>query len=170
MNDVKLTYISQPPRRYTFSTSGIANWIQQQTQEGNVLNLFAGKSRLFDYNHSITETRVDVDEKVSPDHLMDANQFIVLAIESGWKYDTIILDPPYTYRKSMEKYNGKIVSNFQKIKEFIPNILNPNGNIITCGYHSVVMGKKRGFKVKSILLVSHGGAHHDTIITNEVKK
>jgi len=68
----------------------------------------------------------------------------------------------------MEKYNGKIVSNFQRIKELIPQIILPKGNVITCGYHSVVMGKSRGFKIKEILLVSHGGAHHDTIITNEV--
>ena len=163
-----ITYISQPPRRYTFETIHVANWIRNKTQKGNVLNLFSGKSCLYDYIHEIKETRVDINEKVNPDYLMDANNFLDLAIKEEFKYNTIILDPPYTYRKSMEKYEGRSISNFQRVKEKIPQIILPNGNVITCGYHSVVMGKSRGFEVKDILLISHGGAHHDTIITNEV--
>jgi hypothetical protein len=31
------------------------------------------------------------------------------------------------------------------------------------------MGKNRGFKIKRILLVPHGGAKNDTIVTVEVK-
>jgi len=38
-------------------------------------------------------------------------------------------------RKSMEMYNGKKVSKFNKIKDFLPNLLNDNGIIITFGYH-----------------------------------
>jgi len=163
-----ITYIAQPPRRYTFSTSPIANWVREHTQHGNVLNLFAGKTRLYDYIYEIKEIRVDINESMKPDYLMDANVYIDFAIKNGLKYNTIILDPPYTYRKSMEKYDGKIVSNFQRIKEKITDIILPAGNVISCGYHSVVMGKSRGFEVKDILLISHGGAHHDTIITNEV--
>lgn len=165
---VEITYISQPPRRYTFSTAPIANWIRMKTQNGSVLNLFSGKTRLYDYIHEITETRVDTNADMKPDYLMDANDFLDLAIQKGFKYNTIILDPPYTYRKSMEKYDGKIISNFQRVKEKIPEIIETNGNVISCGYHSVVMGKSRNFEVKDILLISHGGAHHDTIITNEV--
>jgi 23S rRNA G2069 N7-methylase RlmK/C1962 C5-methylase RlmI len=60
------------------------------------------------------------------------------------KFDTIILDPPYAYRKSMEMYNGHKASKFNQIKDLIPKILNKNGIVITFGYHSVSMGNSRG--------------------------
>ena len=48
--------------------------------------------------------------------------------------------------------------------------LNKDGIVITFGYHSVSMGNKRGFTQKKILLLSHGGAIHDTIaIIEEIK-
>ena len=83
------------------------------------------------------------------------------------KFDTIILDPPYAYRKSMEMYNGHKASKFNQVKDNLKNILNENGRVITFGYHSVSMGKNRGFEQERILLISHGGAIHDTIAVIE---
>lgn len=100
---------------------------------------------------------------------MEAFDFVQMAKEKGWKYDTIILDPPYSLRKSMEKYNGKICSTFVKIKDELPYILNGGGQIITFGYTSVCMGKVRGFKKKEVCLICHGGSHHDTVIVIESK-
>jgi hypothetical protein len=62
------------------------------------LNLFAGKTRL-----DVDEIRVDLSDEFGPDYNMDAFEFVLMAKENGWKYDTIILDPPYSLRKSMEK-------------------------------------------------------------------
>ena len=81
--------------------------------------------------------------------------------------DLIILDPPYAYRKSMEMYNGHKASKFNMIKDSIHKILNKNGIVITFGYHSVSMGKSRGFVQEKVLLLSHGGAIHDTIAVIE---
>jgi hypothetical protein len=39
--------------------------------------------------------------------------------------------------------------------------------VITFGYHSVSMGRSRGFEVSEICIMSHGGAIHDTIATVE---
>ena len=47
--------------------------------------------------------------------------------------------------------------------------LNKNGRVITFGYHSISMGKSRGFSQEKILLMSHGGAIHDTIAVIERK-
>jgi hypothetical protein len=69
----------------------------------------------------------------------------------------------------MEMYNGHKASKFNQTKDLIPNILNKDGVVITFGYHSVSMGKKRGFEQKEILLISHGGAIHDTIAVIEQK-
>jgi len=37
------------------------------------------------------------------------------------------------------------------------------------GCHSISMGKKRGFKQEHLLVMSHGGAIHDTIVIVERK-
>jgi len=167
MQKIEFTFLRQPPRKYTFDTKQIAKWVIANTQNGNLLNLFAGKTRLFDYDANVIETRIDTDPTVYPNYVMDAESFLNMAIEKGLKYNTIILDPPYNLRKSIEKYNGRYLSSFQKIKEKVCNVIEENGNIITCGYNSISMGKSRGFNVMSICLISHGGSHNDTIITNE---
>ena len=84
--------------------------------------------------------------------------------------DLINCDPPYSYRKGMEKYKGHYTSRFNLIKEEIPRILNKGGIIITFGYHSTFMGKKRGFKLREICLICHGGAQHDTIAIIEERE
>ena len=48
-------------------------------------------------------------------------------------------------------------------------IMDKRGIVITFGYHSNVMGKNRGFEQEHILLMSHGGAIHDTIAVIERK-
>ncbi len=75
-----------------------------------------------------------------------------------------------SYRKSMEMYHGHVMSPFKRLKDEIPNILKPGGIVITLGYHSISMGVIRGFEIEQILLMSHGGAIHDTIATMERKK
>jgi len=160
---MRFEYLEQPPKKYTFEQPKLKKWVEKQCK-GKVLNLFAGKTKL-----EVDETRVDLSEEFKPDYCMDAFDFVILAKEKGWKYDTIILDPPYSLRKSMEKYKGKTCSNFVKIKEELPYILNEKGIIITFGYTSVCMGKSRGFQKKEVCLVCHGGSHHDTVCIVEEK-
>ena len=152
-------YIKCPLNRYTFQVKPIKKWVEQNCK-GKTLNLFAGKTKL-----NIDEIRNDLDKEVFADYQMDAVEF--LRTWKGKKFDTILLDPPYAYRKSMEMYKGIVCSPFKQLKDEIPRILNPEGIVITFGYHSIVMGKDRGFIVEKICLFSHGGAIHDTIATIE---
>jgi hypothetical protein len=85
----------------------------------------------------------------------------------GKLYDVILLDPPYSYRKSMELYNGHKNSRFKQLLDVLPDILTPPGWVITFGYHSRVMSASRGFRIREICLISHGGAQHDTVATVE---
>ena len=124
--------------------------------------MFAGKTKL-----NLDETRVDLSDEFNPDYCMDAFDFVNYAINKNLKYDTVILDPPYSLRKSMEKYHGKICSSFTKIINKLPLILNDNAIIISLGYQSTIMGKTRNFSKEKILLVGHGGSHHDTICVIE---
>lgn len=127
---------------------------------GRVLNLFSGTTLL-----NVHEIRNDLDLEMPADYHLDALEF--LTVWNGDPFDTILLDPPYAYRKSMELYKGIVCSPFRKLKDAIPGCLLPGGRVVTFGYHSVVMGKGRKFKLERIALFSHGGAIHDTIATVE---
>lgn len=152
-------YIKCPLHRYTFSVKPIREWVELNC-EGRTLNLFAGKTKL-----NINEVRNDLDPEAIADHRMDALEF--LRTYKRQKFDTILLDLPYAYRKSMEMYKGIRCSPFRQLKDEIPRVLNSNGKVITFGYHSNTMGQARGFIVEKIALFSHGGAIHDTIASVE---
>jgi hypothetical protein len=144
----------------TFKMKPIKKWVEENC-EGLVLNLFAGETKL-----NIAETRVDSNPEMLADYYMDALKF-VRSYDHKILFDTVLLDPPYANRKAMEMYKGHMASPFKQLKDEIPKILRPGGIVITFGYHSVSMGKIRGFEVEHILLMSHGGAQHDTIATIE---
>ena len=152
-------YIKCPLHRYTFSIRPIREWVESNC-EGRVLNLFAGITKL-----DIDEVRNDMDMESLAEYHMDAVEF--LRSWHGEKFDTILLDPPYAYRKSMEMYKGIKCSPFKQLKDEITRVLKIGGKVITFGYHSNTMGQFRGFIIEKICLFSHGGAIHDTIASVE---
>ncbi len=159
--EIDLTYLFQPPRKYTFEQPKLKEWVEKWCK-GKVLNLFAGKVKL-----KINEIRNDIDVNMPADYHLDALDFI-----KNWqkeKFDTIVLDPPYNLRKAREKYGNRYVGSFTKIREELLRILNKNGRVITLGYDSVGFGRKKGFKKIAICLICHGGDHNDTIVLVEEK-
>jgi hypothetical protein len=162
MSEIKFTYLKTPLNKFTFKSKKILGWVVDNC-EGKVLNLFAGETPL-----GIAEVRNDIREEMNADYHMDALEFVEKWDTSP--FDTIILDPPYAYRKSMELYDGAVSSQFNRLKDAIVPILSDTGIVITFGYHSNVMGSGRGFKQEHICLMSHGGAIHDTIATIERKE
>ncbi len=160
MDDITFNYIKCPLHKYTFSIKPIREWVENNCH-GKVLNLFCGYTKL-----NIDEVRNDIDLDALADYHLDGLDFV--KNWNGDKFDTIILDPPYAIRKSMELYKGNICSKFKQIKDEIPHILNKNGKVITFGYQSVSMGKTRNFKLDKICIFSHGGAIHDTLACVEI--
>lgn len=173
IQNIKFTYFKQPLNRYTFKAPKIKAWIEEQCRGKRVLNLFAGKIRLDGCN----EITNDLDSSIITDHKMDALNCLVWLRARWEKFDVVILDPPYAYRKVMEKYivakdnvavnEVKQNSRFKKVLDMVPYVLAEGGKVITFGYHSRVMSGKRGFETVEVLLVSHGGAQHDTIAAVE---
>jgi 23S rRNA G2069 N7-methylase RlmK/C1962 C5-methylase RlmI len=159
MKTLHFEHIRCPLNRYTFSVRAIRQWVEQ-TCEGRVLNLFAGTTKL-----SLDETRNDLDPDMPAEYHLDALDF--LRSWPGEKFNTILLDPPYAFRKSMELYKGIICSPFRQLKDALPDCLEPGGLVITFGYHSVVMGRNRNFQTERLAMFSHGGAIHDTIASAE---
>jgi hypothetical protein len=145
--------------RYTFENPLIRDWVEKNC-EGKVLNLFAGETKL-----KVDEIRNDIRPEAQAGYHLDALEFV--DTWNGEKFNTVILDPPYSERKSMEMYDGKISSSFNAVKNHLCKIISDNAVVMTWGYHSVSMGLKRGFIQEKILLMSHGGAIHDTIAVKE---
>lgn len=156
---VQFDHIRCPLHRYTFSVAPIRNWVEH-TCEGRVLNLFAGQTLL-----QVDEVRNDLDQEMPAHYHLDALAFLRTWENGG--FNTILLDPPYAFRKSMELYKGIVCSPFRQLKDEINRVLYPGGLVITFGYHSIVMGSQRSFAVERVALFSHGGAIHDTIATVE---
>lgn len=150
----KLELINTSLRRYTFESPKIKNWVEHQCV-GKTLNLFAGKTKL-----NINEIRNDIDIEAKADFHMDAYDFVKDCDE---KFDTVLLDPPYAYRKAIEMYKGNYSSKFKLIADEIPRILNKNGIVISFGYHSTFLGAKRGASLIKMCIFAHGGAQHCTI-------
>lgn len=156
-----MSYMRTPIHSITFKNKRIREWVESNCGE-YVLNLFSGDTIL-----SINEYRNDSDNYRKADSHLDALEFCMTW--KGGLFDTVILDPPYSYRKSMEYYNDNVSSRFRKVKDCLVDMVSMGGNVITFGYNSVSMGKNRGFEQKEILLMSHGGAIHDTIAVVEKK-
>jgi hypothetical protein len=161
----KFTYFKASINCYTFKVPKIKTWVEAHCKDKLVLNLFAGYISL---DGCKREIRNDIDPLNSKaEYHQDALEFMVWCKDRRTKVDVIVLDPPYSYRKSMEYYNGHLNSKFKLVLDLVPDILTPNGKVITFGYHASQMGKSRGFYVHEILVIDHSGAMHSTIATVE---
>ena len=130
---------------------------------------FANKSKLA----KITN---DLNPEMECDYSMDAIDFMKLFKDNS--IDFVFYDPPYSLRQVSECYKsvGKEVTTkttqsswrSKHINE-ISRIVKQGGFVMCFGWNSSGIGKKRGFELIEILLVAHGGSHHDTICTVEKK-
>lgn len=136
---------------------------------GLVIDPFANKNKLANITN-------DLDEQYDTDYHMDALDFLKKFDDNS--VDCVLYDPPYSVRQVSEVYRklGHSVnmettqaSYWSKQKKEIGRIVNRDGIAISCGWNSGGIGKKYGFEILEILLVPHGGAHNDTIVTVERK-
>lgn len=173
-----------PPNKWTFKYSRMQKWIKNKIDEvceegDKVLNLFAGITKL----KGVNEYRVELVPYIIKDGKKystyadwhgegGAEEFIdyyTNGIKAGVfkPFKVVLLDPPYNLRKAREKYENRYIGSFTKLKNKLNSILHPNARVITWGYSSVGMSKKRGYKLTEILLVCHSGDHNDTLVTVE---
>jgi hypothetical protein len=96
---------------------------------------------------------------------------------SGKLFNGVLFDPPYSLRQTTECYENLGYSLSQKESNLFPakekrlagRLIQLNGIAISFGWNSIGMGKTHGFEIIEILLVCHGRAHNDTIVTVERK-
>lgn len=158
------------PHPYTFQIKPIKELVRRYVKDGKGwIDPFAGKN-------SPAEITNDLDEKMPTKYHKDAITFCKEL--NGKRFDGILFDPPYSLRQIREAYKGagldfadiKINAQFyNNVKKIAHNLIKPSGYVINFGWHSNGFGKRFGFKIIEILLVAHGGAHYDTIVTVEQK-
>lgn len=96
------------------------------------------------------------------------------------KADLVLFDPPYSRRQVMECYQGigkdfqnadsqYFTVNWRDERKAIDDLLEENGVVMSFGWHTNGMQQSGNYKIEHILLVAHGGAHNDTIVTVERK-
>jgi len=111
---------------------------------------------------------------------MDAVDFCDMLIQKKVQADVVLFDPPYSPRQISECYQSigrqvtaKDTQNahlYKEVKSRLVQVLKPGGTAVCFGWNSNGFGKTYGFNLRLVMLLPHGGAHYDTIVTVEEKR
>lgn len=159
------------PNRDTLSIKPIGLWAKKHLYGlSETVDPFARNSRIAKY-------RNDLNPNTAAEHHMAASDFIDVLWRSNVIAEAVIFDPPYSLRQVKECYesigneftmeDSQNAVRWSKERDGILNITKPGSVVVSFGWSSTGMGKKRGFEIFDILLVCHGGAHYDTICIAE---
>lgn len=124
--------------------------------------------------------RNDLNPATDAEFHLPAEEFADGCCARGLRADAVLFDPPYSARQVAEVYqaigrdvteadtqNGRLG---KRVKDALGRTVVDGGVAICCGWNSSGFGLGRGFELVEILLVAHGGAHNDTIVTVEQKR
>ena len=160
------------PNRETFSLPPVSELLDRWlVGTARVVDPFARSSK----RGTITN---DLNPSVGAQYNLKAEDFVTQLQPSGIA-DAVLFDPPYSPRQITECYqsvglkcttqdtqNARL---YKVVKDGLDRLLRPGGIAICCGWNSMGFGMVRGYIMLEILLVTHGGAHNDTIVTVERK-
>jgi hypothetical protein len=167
---MKITRAFAMPSHNTLTIKPIKGWVCQFLKAGKIADPFAR-------NCKIAHLTNDLDPSTQAKYHMKASDFLLLDEVKGSAL--VIFDPLYTLRQVKECYEGSgyefllaYSQNAQRwtIERDIISKWQKSGDIVlSFGYNTVCMGKKRGYKIISILICAHGPAHNDTLCVAEEK-
>lgn len=166
--EIKFNRVWEMPNSNTFQIKCIRTLIDKYLKGGEFsIDPFANTSKLA----GITN---DLNPEYDTNYHLDALDFLKKFESSS--VDFVFYDPPYSLRQVSECYKnvGRKVtmettqsSWRSKHIDEISRILSPGGIVMSFGWNSSGVGKKRGCKLIEVLMVCHGGSHNDTIVTVE---
>ena len=158
------------PNRYTFQIKPIAELLSRYVGDGKGwVDPFVGKSVLAEFSNDLSP------DAYTSSHL-DALAYCKSL--SGKTFVGVLFDPPYSLRQMKEVYNSVGIDKlpyehtirfYGECKRLLSECVAPGGLAISFGWNSIGMGIGNGFEPIEILMVCHGRAHNDTIVTVEVK-
>ncbi len=166
---MKIERIWAMPNAWTFKIQPIKKLLKEESNTNKEIWLdpFAGMNSPAQYKNDLNN------ESNAQDH-EDAIDWLKKRKEA----DGIILDPPYSSRQVSEHYKkaGKKVTGWHTgagwnatLKNECARIIKKGGKAICFGWDGMGLGKSRGFEMKRMLVVPHGGAKNATIVTVEIK-
>lgn len=156
------------PSAWTFTILPIKKLVAKYIVDGKGwIDPFAGEN-------SPAEITNDLNPERPTNFHLHAKEF---AIKLTGTYKGVLFDPPYSLRQTKECYDSigyrMTMDDSQNFPSNVKDVIAPKietGGIAMCfGWNSGGFGKNLGFEMLEILLVPHGGAHHDTIVTVERK-
>jgi tRNA1(Val) A37 N6-methylase TrmN6 len=164
---MKIERIWAMSNAWTFSIKPIKELLEQEVDKGIWCDPYCGKNG---------EKYAQITNDLAQGGI-DALEF--LKEQKSDYFDGVIIDPPYSLRQISEHYkkSGIKITGWHTsagrnaaIKNEVARIIKRNGKAICFGWNSMGLGKNRGFEMRRVLLVPHGGSKNDTIVTVEVKK
>jgi hypothetical protein len=157
------------PNSNTFDIPPIHDFVLRYKREPSV-DPFARNSKL-------AQWRNDLNPATAAEFHLDAEDF--LRHFPRPVIQLALFDPPYSPRQISECYAsiGKSACRedtqnarlYKRCRDALDAIMLPGGIVLSFGWNSNGMGKTWGYELLEILLVAHGGAHHDTICLAEKK-
>ena len=162
------------PNSNTFECKPIGAFVDRY-KVGVVVDPFARNTR---YPNGASYTN-DLNPNTTAEHHLDAEDFLKKLQIKGVMANCVIFDPPYSPRQIRECYqnigmkvNGKDTQNaalYKRVRNALDPLVATGGVVLSFGWNSGGMGKARGYEIEEILMVTHGGAHNDTICMAERK-
>jgi hypothetical protein len=121
----------------------------------------------------------DLDPTTAAMYHMEAGEFCDYLLAHSVTATAVLFDPPYSPRQISEMYrgigrkvgieetqNGRL---YKRVRDGLDRLLVPGGIAVSCGWNTNGFGLSRGYRMEEVLLVAHGGAHNDTLVTVERK-
>ena len=158
---IKFERVWSMPNKWTFEIQPISELLDSEI-EGFTVDPFSGHS-------CIADMRNDLNPNTHAHCHMEASQF--LETFGNETIDTIIDDPPYSANQIKQSYDGiglhptsKDTSSqfYSRYRHDIPRVVKLGGKVIKCGWET---NGYKGFTLERILMVPHGSAHPDTIVS-----
>ena len=166
---MKIERIWAMPNKWTFTIKPIAQLLKDEMNDGVWIDPFAGENSPAAITNDLNPDRPTT-------YHMDAIEFLKMFPDGS--VDGVLYDPPYSPRQVRECYDaidGNIkwdgrTTFWSETKNEVARVLKHGGKAICFGWNSMGIGINRGFEMKTVLMVPHGGTRNDTICTVEVKK
>src|SRR5262245_13795055 len=155
------------PSPYTFQLWPLQSLFRQYLTADIVsVDPFAGNARVATFTN-------DLDPTTAADSHLDALDFCQ---HLTGPFDAVLFDPPYSPRQMAECYHRMGMTGptrnsvYSRVKTILAPLVTVGGLAICCGWNTSGFGRRRGFELIELVIVVHGSAHNDTLVTVERKR
>lgn len=169
LQKIKINRVWAMPSKWTFTIKPIKELLIRYVENGiGWVDPFAGENSPAEFTNDINPERPTI-------YHLESMEFAKIVPDN---LNGILFDPPYSLYNVMQHYkafgkeqfcSGNPTGNYGKTRNILTSKLKIGGIVVSFCWNSVGFGKKRGFRIVEILLVSHGGNRNDTIVTVEQK-